>query len=161
MRWPALLLAMIWTAQADAAPAGLTPGMPVPQFSRPDFAGNPVEMSAYRGKVVLIDFWASWCAPCLVEMPHLIHLQNRYRSRGLRVIGISMDDSAGAAKAVVGRFPFNYPLLLGDTKLGLRFGGILGLPEEMLVGRDGKILHVWRGEIPAASIDAAVKAATG
>jgi thiol-disulfide isomerase/thioredoxin len=158
----ALLLAALGLClgQAAAAPAKLQPGAPVPSFARPGLDGRPVDLSAYRGKAILIDFWASWCAPCLVEMPHLIALQDRYRPR-LQVIGISMDDSAAAAKAVAGRFAFNYPLLLGDARLGERFGGILGLPVAILVGRDGKVRNVWRGEVPPTEIDKAVAAATG
>jgi peroxiredoxin len=153
-----LLLGLAMPA-ASAAPE-LHRGAPAPQFSRPGFDGKPVALSAYRGKVVLIDFWASWCAPCLAQMPHLIALQARYRARGLQIVGISMDDSLNDAKTVAKRFAFNYPLLLGDAKLGERFGGILGLPVEMLVGRDGKIRAIWRGAVSAAALDKAVAAAT-
>src|SRR6202012_5494715 len=95
---------------ADAAPAKLMPGAMAPQFVRPDLKGAPVNLHALRGKIVLIDFWASWCPPCILEIPHLIDLQRRLGGRGFSVIGISMDDSPGAAKEVAARFPFNYPL---------------------------------------------------
>jgi cytochrome c biogenesis protein CcmG/thiol:disulfide interchange protein DsbE len=155
-----VLLALLGVClPAMAAPIRLTPGAPLPQIARAGFDGRTVDLRAFRGKVVLIDFWASWCAPCIVEMPHLIGMQQRYRSRGLQVIGISMDDDPGAAREVARRFAFNYPLLQGDAKLGTRFGGILGLPVHMLAGRDGKILHIWTGEIAAARLEQAVAAA--
>src|ERR1700679_1654512 len=77
-----------------AAPAKLSPGSIAPQFSRLDLAGKRVDVDALRGKVVLIDFWASWCAPCIIEIPHLIDYEKRYAPRGFAVIGISLDDSA-------------------------------------------------------------------
>lgn len=147
-------------AIAATAPVKLSVGAPVPQFSRPDLAGNRIDLAVYRGKVVLIDFWASWCAPCIVEVPHLIGLQKHFASRGLQIVGISLDDSAAAAKTVTRRFTFNYPVLLGDAKLGNRFGGVLGLPLQILVGRDGRILNIWSGEIAPARLEQAVKAAT-
>jgi cytochrome c biogenesis protein CcmG/thiol:disulfide interchange protein DsbE len=142
-----------------AAQAKFGEGSPLPQFARADLSGRPFDSAGLRGKVVLIDFWASWCAPCMIAMPHLIGMQKKYGPRGLQVVGISMDDSPAPAKAVAGRFAFNYPLLLGDAKLGNRFGGVLGLPEEMLVARNGKILKIWSGEVAPAELDRAVQAA--
>jgi peroxiredoxin len=145
--------------QAAAVPVRLMPGEYLPQFRRPGLDGRMIDLAAFRGKIVLIDFWASWCAPCIVEMPDLIRLQDGTRARGVQVIGISMDDDPAAAKAVARRFAFNYPLLLGDAKLGMRFGGVLGLPVHMLAGRDGKILKIWTGEVTAAQLGQAVAAA--
>jgi thiol-disulfide isomerase/thioredoxin len=142
-----------------ATPVRLDAGMQAPQFSRVDLAGNKVDLSALRGNVVLIDFWASWCAPCIIEIPRLINLQKRYRAEGLRIIGVSMDDSAAPVKSLERRFAFNYPLILGDAKFGTLYGGILGLPVRILVSRDGKILHIWNGEVPADAIEKAAKTA--
>ncbi len=141
---------------AGAAPVKLMPGSPVPQLSRTDITGKTVDLAAYRGKLVLIDFWASWCPPCIVAIPHLITTQKTYGARGLQVVGISMDDSMAPVQDVAKRFAFNYPVLLGDAKLGSRFGGVLGLPVQILVGRDGKIIHIWTGEIPPIQVTKAV-----
>lgn len=137
----------------------LEAGMQAPEFSRTDLSGAPVALSALRGKVVLLDFWASWCAPCIVEIPHLIDLQARYGKMGLRVIGVSMDDSPAPVRALMQRFAFNYPLILGDAKFGRSYGGVLGLPLRFLIARDGKILSVWRGDVSPAAIEKALKAA--
>ncbi|HET7086731.1 MAG TPA: TlpA disulfide reductase family protein [Rhizomicrobium sp.] len=139
----------------------LTPGMIPPPFSRAGLDGKPVDLAAFNGKVVLLDFWASWCAPCMVAIPHFRDLQARLRGRGFQVIGISMDDSADQARAAAIRLGVNYPVVMGDAKLAIGYGGILGLPVEMLVGRDGRIVSIWRGETPPAIIENAVKASLG
>jgi thiol-disulfide isomerase/thioredoxin len=115
-------------------------------------------LDAYRGKLVLLDFWASWCPPCLIEMPHLISLQKRYPAQ-LQIIGVSMDDSAASAREAAARFPFDYPLMMGDAKFAERYGGILGLPSVFLIGRDGRILRKWRGELRPGELEAAVRTA--
>jgi thiol-disulfide isomerase/thioredoxin len=120
-----------------------------------------VDLSRYKGMVVLIDFWASWCAPCLIAIPHFRAWQARWGGRGFQVIGISMDDAAADAKAAAARLKVNYPVVMGDAKLAERYGGILGLPVEMLVGRDGRIIDIWQGEIPPENIEKAVRVALG
>jgi thiol-disulfide isomerase/thioredoxin len=146
-------------AVVTPAPAKLSPGSIAPQFSRLDLAGKRVDLHALRGKVVLIDFWASWCAPCIVEIPHLIDFEKRYSPRGFEVVGVSLDDSAAPVKTVTRRFAFNYPVLIGDAKFGNLYGGILGLPVQFLVGRDGKILHIWTGEVTPAILEKALQSA--
>lgn len=149
----------------DRAPAlaveKLAPGMTPPPFRRAGFDGKPVDLTAFKGKVLLIDFWASWCAPCVIAMPQFRDWQARWGGRGLQVIGISMDDSSTEAKEAAARLKVNYPVVMGDAKLGKQYGGILGLPVEILVGRDGRILSIWRGETSLAVIEKAVGAALG
>ena len=158
MRVAALLSVLFLGCAAQAAPLPVDAGSPAPDFTRPDFEGRPVTLSAYRGEVVLLDFWASWCAPCLEEMPELIDLQKRNAGK-LQIIGISMDDRLDAAKSITRRFAVNYPLVMGDAKLGGLYGGVLGLPEVFLIGRDGQVLKAWRGVINPGDLAAAVKTA--
>lgn len=145
-------------AQASSAPAPVMAGSPAPAFTRPGLDGKPVTLKAYRGKMVLLDFWASWCAPCILEIPQLIALQKKYDGH-LQIIGVSMDEDAASAKNVAARFPFNYPLLLGDAKFGHRYGGILGLPAAFLIGRDGKVQKSLRGELKPGELDREIQAA--
>lgn len=152
----AALFVCLVSSPALAAP--LSPGAAAPAFTRPGFDGKPVSLAAYRGKLVLVDFWASWCAPCIVEMPRLIALQKRHPSK-LQIIGISMDDDAATAKDTLARFRPNYPNLLGDTALGHLYGGVLGLPQFYLIGHDGRVLRGWRGEFDHRDLYAAVEAA--
>ena len=161
---PALLAAIVAcclfpAATARPAPVKLSPGSLAPQFSRVDLDGSQVDLRTYRGKVVLIDFWASWCPPCMTEIPHLIDLQKRYGSKGFQVVAISMDDSVAPVKALAPRFAFNYPVLLGDAKFGNLYGGILGLPVQLLIGPDGKIVRIWTGDLNPAILEKAIKSA--
>ncbi len=96
-------------------------------------------LSSYRGKVVLLDFWATWCGPCKEEIPHLVDLQNRYGSDGLQIIGISMDDSPDPVREFSQQFKMNYPVVMGNAKTGELYGGILGLPIAFVIGQDGRI----------------------
>lgn len=153
-----LLLCGPALAAGTPAPQPVLPGMIAPDFNRPDFNGKPVNLSAYRGQVVLLDFWASWCAPCIEETPHLIALQKANAGK-LQIIGVSMDDEEKAARAMGKKFAFNYPLLMGDVAFAKIYGGVLGLPQIFLIGRDGKVIKSWRGEMKPGELDSAVKAA--
>jgi len=124
-----------------------------PDFSLTDFSGHPLRLADFRGKVVLLDFWASWCEPCKAETPHFIEMQNRYGSRGFQVIGISMDDDASPARAFAKEFKLNYPVALGSAKLAEQFGGILGLPVAFLIDQQGRIRKRYIGQTRAADFD--------
>lgn len=110
-----------------------------PDFSRMDLNQRQVSLAAYRGKVVLLNFWATWCVPCLIEMPHFVAWQEAYGKRGLQVIGVSLDDDAQPVRAAYQRYRLNYPVVMGDEKLGAMYGGILGLPVTFLIDRSGKV----------------------
>ena len=146
----ALLLALAANAPAKT-PIKLQPGDAAPQFSRTDLQGHPFDLR--RGKVVLIDFWASWCAPCIIAIPHLNQLQKKYGTRGFQVVGVSMDDSADITRETMRNIRFDYPVVLGDVKLGNLYGGVLGLPLQLLVGADGKILAIRSGEFHPDALD--------
>jgi thiol-disulfide isomerase/thioredoxin len=138
---------------ASATP--LSPGTVAPSFTRTVFDGKPVTLA--RGKLVLLDFWASWCAPCIVELPHLMDLQKRHSGQ-LQIIGVSMDDDTKAPKDVVAHYHVNYPVVMGDVTLGKLYGGVLGLPEIFLIGGDGKVIKSWRGDFKPGELDAAIAA---
>ena len=153
-----LLALMPALAVAAPVPVKLKVGDSAPQFLRADLMGKPFDLKSQRGKVVLIDFWASWCAPCMEEIPHLSRLQTQYGGKGLQIVGIAMDDSAAVTKTTMQKTAFTYPVVLGDAKFGNLYGGVLGLPLQMLVGRDGRILAIWN-EVTPAVLDKAVTAA--
>jgi cytochrome c biogenesis protein CcmG, thiol:disulfide interchange protein DsbE len=124
-----------------------------PDFTLPRLDGQDLRLSAYRGKLVLLDFWASWCAPCREEAPHLIDLQNRYGDRGLQIIGVSMDDSPDPARVFYQQVHMNYPVVLGNAKTGELYGGVLGLPIAFLIRRDGRIYAKHIGATDPAVFD--------
>ncbi len=110
-----------------------------PDFSLPDLHGGQLTLSSYRGKVVLLDFWATWCDPCREEIPQFVELQKQYGDRGLQVIGVSMDDGPEPVLDFYHRFRMNYPVVMGNAKIGELYGGILGLPIAYVIDRDGRI----------------------
>jgi thiol-disulfide isomerase/thioredoxin len=121
-------------------------GKAAPGFVREDLSGKKISLSGYRGKVVLLNFWATWCAPCVIEIPAFARWQSRYGGQGLQVIGISMDDDAPPVRAMYRRLKVNYPVAMGDEKIGELYGGVLGLPVTYLIDREGRIVSRYQGE---------------
>lgn len=129
---------------------------PAPAFVRSDLAHQSVSLAALRGKVVLLTFWATWCAPCQMEIPHFIAWQKQYGPQGLQIIGVSMDDDDVPVRSLVKKHGLNYPVLMGDEKLGLAYGGVLGLPVTFLIDREGVVRQRFQGETDPAKMEAAM-----
>jgi cytochrome c biogenesis protein CcmG/thiol:disulfide interchange protein DsbE len=102
--------------------------------------GTPLRLSDYAGKVVLLDFFATWCSPCRDEIPHFVEWQSKYGTQGLQVIGVSMDDDTRPVEKFSRELGINYPVVLGSPELASRYGGILGLPANLVIARDGKVV---------------------
>ncbi len=129
-----------------------------PDFALTAFSGQSLTLDRFRGKVVLLNFWATWCAPCQVEIPVFAAWQRKYGPQGLQIIGISMDDDAGPARRLAARLQLNYPVAMGDERLGARYGGVLGLPSTFLIDRDGVIRAQFQGEADLRLIERHVTA---
>jgi len=152
----ALLAIMVWADRkfppvprtADSA-AG-TPNTPTdaPTIALKDLNDKDVTLAQFKGKVVLVNFWATWCAPCKVEIPWMIEFQQKYGPRGFTILGVSMDeDGKKAVQPFLDKERFdvggqkeamNYPIVFGSDSIAEKFGGVLGLPTSMLFTRDGK-----------------------
>jgi cytochrome c biogenesis protein CcmG, thiol:disulfide interchange protein DsbE len=128
-----------------------------PGFSLTGLDGKKLDLADYKGKVVLLDFWATWCGPCRVEIPGFVEMQYRYASAGFSVIGISMDDDPAAVPEFFREFRMNYPVAMGDAKLSLLYGGVYGLPTAFIIGRDGRIYAKHEGAYPVAVFDREVR----
>jgi len=128
-----------------------------PEFVRRDLSGKLLDLARFRGKVVLLNFWATWCAPCQVEMPFFAAWQRQYGAQSLQVIGISMDDDSAPVRKLIARLKLNYPVAMGDEKLGASYGGVLGLPLTYLIDADGKVRAQFQGETDLKTVETHLK----
>lgn len=110
-----------------------------PDFTLTDINGAKLSLSDYKGKVVLLDFWASWCGPCRIEIPWFVQMQDKYRDQGFAVLGVAMQDTPDSVGSFYQHFHLNYPVALGNAQLAALYGGIYGLPTSFVIGRDGRI----------------------
>jgi thiol-disulfide isomerase/thioredoxin len=124
---------------------------------RKDLNGNDLVLRSLRSKVVLLNFGATWCAPCLVEMPVFAKWQQQYGSQGLRVVGISMDDDSTSVRRILSKMKLNYPIAMGDAALGESYGGVLGLPLTLLIDRKGVVRAQIQGETDVNTIEKQLK----
>ncbi len=116
-----------------------------PDFSLPNLEGERVTLSEHRGKVVFLDFWATWCPPCRAAIPHIVELQNRYRADGFVALGMSMDLDPEELTDFLRRVPVNYPILQVDDTTRMAFGGVASIPQGFLVDRKGRIRKKFMG----------------
>jgi peroxiredoxin len=128
-----------------------------PKFVRRDLTGQTINLARLRGKVVLLNFWATWCAPCQIEMPIFARWQQQYGADGLAVVGISMDDDSASVRAVIKKLRIDYPVAMGSAALGQRYGGVLGLPLTFLIDRRGIVRAEYLGEADVTKIEAALQ----
>jgi peroxiredoxin len=144
--------AFFFSACRSSKPAASTTGQ-APDFSVSDLQGKKITLSSYQGKVVLLDFWATWCAPCLEEIPHFVDMQKKLGPQGFQAIGISMDDDVKPVQKFYQEHRLNYPVALGTNELTQSYGGILGLPVTLVINRDGMIRKKFVGATDPAHIE--------
>ncbi len=130
---------------------------PAPGFVRSDLNGQRIDLRALRGKVVLLNFWASWCGPCQVELPAFQSWQTKYDSSGLQVITVAMDDDTGPVTAVVKKLQLRLPVVMGDDELGKMYGDILGLPITFLISRKGMLVERVEGAADISTLETKVR----
>lgn len=159
--WPAALLQVACGPKTpmDAPNRGaaftaqsVKEGEPAPDFELKDADGKSLKLSDYKGKVVLLNFWATWCGPCRIEIPWFIDFERAYRDRGFAVLGVSFDeDGWEAVKPYLAASKINYRIVVGDEKVDKAYGGsegVASLPMSYMIGRDGKIASVHVGLVP-------------
>ena len=131
---------------------------PAPDFALKDANGKTVHLSDYKGKVVLLDFWATWCGPCRLEIPWLKEFQTKFKDRGFEVLGISMDDDGWASvKPFVTELGINYRIVIGDDATAQHYGGVDALPTTFVIDREGRIFKIHVGLTSKSEIENGIK----
>jgi peroxiredoxin len=149
---------LVWTACSNIPEAGFGPRSvkaavkpenerkTAPEFALKDSNGQTVHLADYKGKVVLLDFWATWCGPCKIEIPWFIEFEQQFKDRGFAVLGVSMDeDGWDAVKPYMDDLKINYRIMLGNEQVSDIYGGVESLPTTLLIDRQGKIASVHIG----------------
>ena len=160
----------IVAAAAGDAPQFLSPlqGKPAPEFTLQDLSGKKVALSNYKGKALLINFWATWCAPCKIETPWLVELRNQYAPQGFEILGISMDDldrndpeKLSSEKREIAHFvqqmKMPYPVLIDGDSISQPYGGLDDLPTSLFVDRNGVVVASQLGLTSKDEIEAKIK----
>lgn len=154
---PVLLVALGFLA-AGSAHAQLSNLGAAPEFKLQTLDGKEVTMASLKGKVVVVDFWATWCPPCIEEIPGYIALQKKYGPQGLVILGVSLDRRGPAhVKSFAGKHGMNYQLAMGDEAITEAFGGFDAIPTTFLIDREGVVRHKKTGLMPHDEYERLVK----
>ncbi len=138
------------TCQAD--------GMAKLDFKLKDPSGGTLKLADYQGKVLLLNFWGTWCGPCKMEIPGFIELQEQYRDRGFVIVGLAVEDTPEAVKAYASEANINYPVAMVQDDVEDTYGPILGVPMSFLIARDGSICRKYLGPISKDAAEREIKA---
>lgn len=153
----ALMLVVASCASAqNAAPMAATPG----DFVFKDMKGQVQRLSSYRGKWVLLNFWATWCPPCLREVPDLISLHDAHKDKDLVVIGVALDSTKEAVQRFVAKHRVTYPVVIGDYKQAEQVGNIEGLPTTYLFDPSGKVAATHTGALTRSGVEEFIHSGT-
>ncbi len=129
-----------------------------PEFILNDLSGNRKSSEDYKGKITVINFWATWCGYCRKEIPDFNRLHEKYKKQGVQIIGISMDSSTRLVRTFLEDIPIDYDLLMGDSKVSSDFGGITGIPTTFIIGRQWRIRQVFPGYVGQNVVENEIKA---
>lgn len=137
-------------------------GQLAPDFSLASLDGGTLKLSDFRGKAVLLNFWATWCEPCKIEMPWFVELQKKYGPQGLQILGVAMDDaSAKEISEFARKMGVNYPIVIGKEAVGDQYGGLPYLPSTFYIDRDGKVVQRVFGLVSRSEIESDIQKALG
>ena len=121
---------------------------PAPDFTLPDERGRDVKLSEFQGKVVLLNFWATWCGPCKIEMPWFVEFQRKYKDKGFSVVAVSLDDEGWeVVRPFVDELELNFPVVVGSDEMADEFGGVVALPTTFMIDKQGRIVATHAGLI--------------
>ena len=147
----AVLLAAKTSPAAEPKPVA-------PNWQLRDINGKPINLADFKGKVVILDFWATWCPPCRQEIPGFVTLQRKYQDKGLVIIGVSLDQQGpGVVKPFVRELRMNYPVVMGDEKIVSDYGGIEAIPTTFIIDRQGEVVTAHQGFRDSATFEAEIR----
>jgi peroxiredoxin len=141
----AWVAASLLTPLVAPAAAALAPASLAPDFTLRSAEGRNLRLAEQRGRVVLVNFWATWCGPCKVELPHLVKLYEKYKGAGFVLLGVNVDEDPKAAVALARRLGVTFPVLLDAEKTVSRLYALDSMPATVLIDRDGRVRHLHRG----------------
>src|SRR5215469_9996798 len=152
----ASLVTLVSNAPADLTPAGSRKSFPGVVLT--DSKGAPVDLAAYKGRVVLLDFWATWCEGCKEEIPWFMEFQNKYGQKGLAIVGASLDDDGWkSVKPYLRQHRINYRIVIGTLESAKQFGADKGMPVTLLIDRNGKIADVHSGMVDKDAFESEIQ----
>lgn len=141
---------------------GALQGKPAPDFSLASLDGSTLKLSDYRGKAVLLNFWATWCEPCKIEMPWFVDLQKKYGPQGLQILGVAMDDASNKEISdFAKKMGVNYPIVIGKEAVGDQYGGLPYLPSTFYIDREGKVVDRVYGLVSRSEMETDIQKALG
>jgi len=145
-------------AVMPVSPKMVNKSAPAPEWQLKDLDGKSVRLSDFKGKVVVLNFWATWCPPCRREIPSFVALQKRYGARGLVIVGVSLDENGAApVKQFASKMGINYPVVMGDAKVTAEYGGIPVVPTTFVIDKKGKIVATHDGDAEQSVFEAEIK----
>jgi peroxiredoxin len=142
-----LAIAAVVVMATSAVSAGLKPSS-APDFTLKSYTGENLRLSEYRGDVVLINFWASWCGPCRQEMPALSELHDKYHALGFTVLGVNVESDSGKARKLLQELPVSFPVVFDDDSVVSKQYDVVAMPSTVLVDRDGNMRYLHKGYKP-------------
>jgi thiol-disulfide isomerase/thioredoxin len=152
-----LILSVFLTVRLSHA-FSADPGAMAPAWKLKDLDGNEVTNADFKGKVVMIDFWATWCPPCRAMIPGMVELQEEYLDKGFMIVGISLDEKGpGVVREFNKEFKVNYTSLLGDEAVVRTFGGIRVIPTSFIINREGRIVSTHVGYVTKEKLESEIK----
>jgi peroxiredoxin len=140
-----IVASVAFVVVAGSASSAIAPTTPAPDFSLHAMSGPNMRLKDQRGRVVMVNFWATWCAPCQQEMPQLNRLYQKYRSSGFVLLGVNVDDDSSKAADLATKLGITFPVLLDADKTVSKLYDVSTMPSTMLIDRDGKVRYVHRG----------------
>lgn len=129
---------------------------PAPAWNLQDINGKQVKLSDFKGKVVILDFWATWCPPCRAEIPGFVELQKEYGSKGLVVVGVSLDDNPEVVASFAKAKGINYPIVMGTQEVAQAYGGIEAIPTTFVIDTNGNVVAQHQGYTDKAEFEAEI-----